>query len=64
MSTTKLTNAKRQQLIVQALASVRVEGLEPSMATKQRLAHYAQGQISVTELQEQTLAEVKQSILH
>ena len=59
MKTTETVTRKRRNAAKQALASVRVEGLEPSQATQKRLYRYVEGKITGEQLEKQTLAEVK-----
>jgi hypothetical protein len=54
-----LSSAERQRAVAIAVASVRAEGLEPSKATKSRLAQYAKGHINAEQLRQESLAEAK-----
>ena len=55
----QITTVKRHQAVRAAIASVRAEGLEPSVQAQQRLNQYVQGKISVNQLRRDTLNEVK-----
>ena len=55
------TPAQKQQVVNDAIASVRIEGFEPSQTVMNILSEYVEGRISVDELQAKTLAEVKAS---
>ena len=55
----QITTVKRHQAVAAAIASVRAEGLEPSVQAQQRLNQYVQGKISVNQLRRDTLNEVK-----
>jgi hypothetical protein len=54
-----ITTAQRSRAAVAAIASVRAEGLEPSLSTRQRLDRYVQGEITVSKLRHDTLNEAK-----
>lgn len=54
------TTDQRQRAAASALGSVRAEGLEPSQATLERIKRYASGEITATQLTEQTLVEVRE----
>lgn len=56
------TPAQKQQAVDDAVASVRIEGFEPSQTAIDILSQYVEGKITVDELQAKTLAEVKASI--
>ena len=56
----KLTTIQKQTAVTNAIASVRLEGLEPSEATKKRLALYAEGKLSASDVRERTLREAQQ----
>lgn len=55
----QMTTVKRHQAVRSAIASVRAEGLEPSLHVRQRLDQYIQGKISVNQLRQDTLNEIK-----
>lgn len=53
---------QRQHAVADALASVRAEGLEPSANAIKRLDRYAKGEITATQLHQETLADVIASL--
>lgn len=56
---TKAQLAQRKKAAAAALGSVRAEGLRPSSAVQKRLQRYASGEISASQLQRETLKEVR-----
>jgi hypothetical protein len=56
---TKAQLAQRQKSAADALSSVRAEGLHPSASLQDRLQRYAEGKISASQLQRETLREIR-----
>lgn len=52
----------RHVAVASALASVRAEGLKPSEATVERMKRYAEGKISGSQLQRETLQDVRRRV--
>ena len=53
------TVAQRKQAMVDAVASIKAEGLTPSFSATKHLNLYVQGKISADQLYQQTLADIK-----
>jgi|GEM_PF-2236263 len=53
----KPTKTEKLRAMENALASVRIEGLEPSGATKKRMRRYANGEITLQEARQATHEE-------
>ena len=62
--TEQSTPQQKHQVVNAAIASVRIEGFEPSQSAINLLDEYAEGKITVDELQTKGLAEAKASISH
>jgi len=56
---TKAQILKRQKAVAAAIGSVRAEGLNPSAKTQKGLKEYAKGKMTISQLRQITIADVK-----
>ena len=54
----KPTKTAKLRAMENALASVRIEGLEPSEATKKRMLQYANGELTAQQVRDETDKEI------
>jgi hypothetical protein len=60
--TSQSTTLQKQQVVNAAIASVRMEGFEPTKSARDLLEKYVEGKITVNELQDKGLANAKASV--
>lgn len=56
-----MSTEQRKQAVNAAIGSVRLEGLNPSKASVDRLDRYASGKISATQMRSEAVAEVRRT---